>query len=122
MLCGEFEPPTQHTMKKLILSLTAVASLTMANVEAETSSAFILGEAAIVAVDKESGKSLHDIIDDGDKDGLVGLYEAGKIKLIPAAKKFYVVSIGFDFIDTVRYQGITYYMPNRELIKLGGVQ
>jgi hypothetical protein len=49
-------------MKKLILSLTAVASLTMANVKAETSSAVILGEAAIVAVDKESGKSLHDII------------------------------------------------------------
>jgi hypothetical protein len=82
----------------------------MANVKAGTSQALVLDKMAIVATDKEACKSLHDMFADDDKEGIIGLYTAGKVEMIPAGNKFYVVSIGV-WRRYVRYHGITYYNP-----------
>ncbi len=68
-----------------------------------------------VAATKEEAKNLDQMINDGDKDGIKAEYKQGLLSIIKPGETVYVVDIGWDGVDTLRYHGQVCYAPNHEV-------
>ena len=64
---------------------------------------------------KDEAKNLDQMINDGDKDGISAEYKQGVLAVIKPGETVYVVDIGWDGVDTLRYHGQVWYAPNHEV-------
>jgi len=101
-------------MKRTLLTLATAFTLS-ASAVAGTSDKVLLKYPLAVTAYKEDVSNLEQILEDEDKDGLDTLVKAGRVVMIPPGQTVYVVNIGSDDVDTLRYHGVPCYAPNHEV-------
>jgi hypothetical protein len=104
-------------MKRTLLTLAAAITLS-AFAFAGTSDKVTLTSPLIVAATKEEAKNLDQMLQDGDNEGAKSEFADGKLAVIPPGSTIYVVGVGWDGVDTLRYKGRVVYAPNKEVSKL----
>jgi len=72
-----------------------------------------------VAGNKENAKTLENMLDDRDTNGIVAAEDASEVREIPAGAVFYLVDRdALTGVHTVRYNGKIAYAPHSELDQL----
>jgi hypothetical protein len=99
----------KKTFVVIVLATLAISAT------AGTSDKIVLEQPLIVAATKDEAKNLAQMIDDGDKDGMAAEYKQGLLEVIKPGETVYVVNIGWDDVDTLRYHGQLCYAPNHEV-------
>jgi hypothetical protein len=100
-------------MKKTFLVI-ALAALAI-SATAGPSDKVVLDQPLFVAATKADAKNLEQMFEDGDKDGMYAAYKQGSLDIIKPGETVYVVSVGWDDVDTLRYHGQVCYAPNHEV-------